>query len=147
MLKAAPLALIALVIALAGCGGGGGSTSTSSAANTQAATPSTTPASSGGSGGGQTLQLAADSSGQLKYDKTSLSAKAGKVSINFTNSSSVGHDVTVQPASGGAKLGATPVFAGGSKTLSLDLKPGTYTFFCSVPGHEQAGMKGTLTVK
>jgi uncharacterized cupredoxin-like copper-binding protein len=43
-------------------------------------------------------------------------------------------------------VGATPTFRGASNTLSLNLKPGTYTFFCSVPGHRQAGMQGTLVV-
>ena len=47
----------------------------------------------------------------------------------------------------GKVLGATPPFSGGTKTLSLNLPAGTYTFYCSVPGHEQAGMKGTLTVR
>jgi uncharacterized cupredoxin-like copper-binding protein len=36
---------------------------------------------------------------------------------------------------------------GGSKTLAVTLKPGTYKFYCSVPGHRQAGMEGTLEVK
>jgi uncharacterized cupredoxin-like copper-binding protein len=68
------------------------------------------------------------------------------VTINFTNSSPVAHDVTIESSSG-QKLGATPVFEGGSKTLGLELKAGTYKFFCSVPGHRQAGMEGTLTVQ
>ena len=68
------------------------------------------------------------------------------MTIDFTNSSPVGHDVTIESSSG-QKLGSTPVFEGGSKTLSLELKPGTYKFFCSVPGHRQAGMEGTLTVQ
>jgi uncharacterized cupredoxin-like copper-binding protein len=50
-------------------------------------------------------------------------------------------------SSGGSIAGATPTFQGGSKTLTLHLKPGTYTFYCSVPGHRQAGMQGTLVVK
>jgi uncharacterized cupredoxin-like copper-binding protein len=54
--------------------------------------------------------------------------------------------VTIESSSG-AKVGATPTFSGGSKSLALNLKPGTYKFFCSVPGHRQAGMEGTLTVK
>ena len=42
---------------------------------------------------------------------------------------------------------ATPTFKGESKTLSVTLKPGTYKFYCSVPGHRMAGMEGTLVVK
>jgi plastocyanin len=80
----------------------------------------------------------------LKYDTTSLHAKAGAVTITMTNMSPVEHNVTV--ASGVTVLGATPTFSGGSKALTLSLKPGTYKFFCSVPGHRQAGMEGTLTV-
>jgi plastocyanin len=66
------------------------------------------------------------------------------VTINFTNSSALEHDVTV--AQGSTVLGKTPTFAGGAKTLTLSLKAGTYTFYCSVPGHRAAGMEGTLTV-
>src|SRR5664280_2683101 len=45
-----------------------------------------------------------------------------------------------------AVLGATPTFAGGTRVLTLKLKPGKYAFYCSVPGHRQGGMEGTLTV-
>ena len=72
-------------------------------------------------------------------------AASSHVTIDFTNSSPLLHNVTIANAAGKV-LGATPTFAGGTKTLSLNLPPGTYTFYCSVPGHEQAGMKGTLTV-
>jgi uncharacterized cupredoxin-like copper-binding protein len=58
----------------------------------------------------------------------------------------VPHDVTIANAAG-TVLGHTPIFTGGTKVLSLTLPAGTYTFYCSVPGHEQAGMKGTLTVR
>ncbi len=91
------------------------------------------------------MSLAAASNGQLSYDTKTLRAKAGKVSIDFTNSSPVSHNVTIEGA--GKQLGATPTFQGGSKTLTLNLKPGTYKFFCSVPGHRAAGMEGTLTVE
>ena len=64
----------------------------------------------------------------------------------MTNMSPLGHNVTVESSSGKI-LGATPTFQGSSKTLTLNLKPGTYKFFCSVPGHRAAGMEGTLTVK
>jgi plastocyanin len=90
------------------------------------------------------LQLAADPGGQLSFNTKQLSAKAGKITITMANMSPVPHNVTV--AQGSTVLGATPTFQGGSKTLTLTLKPGTYTFYCSVPGHRQAGMEGTLTI-
>jgi uncharacterized cupredoxin-like copper-binding protein len=62
----------------------------------------------------------------------------------MANMSPVEHNVTI--AQGSTVLGATPTVQGGSRSLSLKLKPGTYTFYCSVPGHRQAGMEGTLTV-
>ena len=62
----------------------------------------------------------------------------------MSNASPVEHDVAV--AQGSTVLGQTPVFAGGSKSVTLTLKPGKYTFYCTVPGHRQAGMEGTLTV-
>jgi plastocyanin len=92
------------------------------------------------------LSLEANPEGQLKYDKTSLTAKAGKVSIDFKNMAPEDHNVTIASSSG-AVVGATPTFQGGLKTLAVNLKPGTYKFYCSVPGHRMAGMEGTLTVK
>ena len=68
------------------------------------------------------------------------------MSISFTNSSSVPHNLTVGSSSG-AVLGATPTFQGGTKILPLHLAAGTYKFYCTVPGHRQAGMEGTLTVQ
>jgi plastocyanin len=142
------------IVALAGCGS---SSKTTSSASTPEAAASSTPSTSSSStsapaAGGEssvpasTLSLAASSSGQLEYNTKSLSAKAGKVVIDFTNAAPLGHNVTVESSSG-QTLGATPTFQGGSKTLALSLKAGTYKFFCSVPGHRQAGMEGTLTVK
>ena len=143
------LAVALGLLALSGCGSS--STSSSSSASAPTATPTTsssaassTPAAA--AGGGATVSLAANPEGQLKFDKTSLTAKAGNVSIAFTNAASLGHNVTVASASGSV-LGATETFQGGSKTLSLTLKPGAYKFYCSVPGHRAAGMEGTLTVQ
>ena len=90
------------------------------------------------------LKLAADPTGLLRYDTKQLSAKAGRVTITFTNAASLEHNVTI--AQGSTQLGATPTFGGGTRTLTLSLKPGTYTFYCSVPGHRQSGMEGTLHV-
>src|SRR4051794_3483755 len=101
--------------------------------------------SSGGAAPTGTVKLAADQS-QLAFDTTSLTAKAGPVTIDFDNPSPIGHDVKVED-SGGKELGGTKVVTGGSTSAKVDLKPGTYTFFCSVPGHREAGMEGKLTVK
>ena len=125
--------------------------STSTPATTATAAPTTSsstaaaPAPAGESGSSK-VSLEANPEGQLAFNTKALSAKAGKVSVDFTNSSSLPHNVTIESSSG-EKVGATPTFSGGSKSLSLNLKPGTYKFFCSVPGHRQAGMEGTLTVK
>jgi len=91
------------------------------------------------------LNLAASASGRLSYDTNHLSARAGVVTIAFTNHSPLEHNVTV--AQGNTVLGSTLTFTGGSRTMTLSLKPGTYAFYCSVPGHRQAGMEGTLTVR
>ncbi len=149
--RSAPLSLLALgLVVLAGCGSSSKSTSSSSetSVSTAASTPAAPATSStpGAAAGGTTLSLEANKEGQLKYDKTSLSAKAGSVTIDFTNMAEVGHNVTVESSSG-TNEGATPTFTAGSKTLTLSLKAGTYKFFCSVPGHRQAGMEGTLTVQ
>ena len=92
------------------------------------------------------VKLEANPSGSLSYNTTTLTAHPGKVTIEFTNMAPLEHNVTVEN-SAGSKLGATPTFSGGTKPLTLDLKAGTYSFFCSVPGHRQAGMQGTLTVQ
>ncbi len=136
-----------LVLGLSACGGGS-STTSRSVSSTPAVAPSA-PTSSTTTSGGQTitaLNLAADPSGGLKFTKSSLTAKAGKVKIQFTNATPLGHNLTIQQGSNGPVIGATPTFTGATKTLTVNLKPGTYTFYCSVPGHRAAGMKGTLTV-
>jgi plastocyanin len=148
MIKLVTFGLAAMAaIGLVACGGGGGSTTSSS---TQAAAP---PASGGGggsssSGGGSssTVKLAADPS-QIAYDTDSLSAKAGNVTIDFNNpNKALGHDVCVQVEGGSPQC--SKVVTGSSSTLDLsNLKPGSYTFYCSVDSHEAAGMKGTLKVQ
>ncbi|HEY3960472.1 MAG TPA: plastocyanin/azurin family copper-binding protein [Solirubrobacteraceae bacterium] len=119
--------------------------STAPAASPKATTGTPAPPSSPAAGSATTaLKLAAEPGGQLSYDTKQLAAKAGKVTITMTNMSPIEHDVAV--AQGSTVLGSTPTFQGGSRALTLSLKPGTYTFYCTVPGHRQAGMEGTLTV-
>jgi plastocyanin len=100
----------------------------------------------GSEGSAAALDVEADPSGQLAFTTDEASVKAGKVTVNFTNSSPVPHDVRIE-SSGGEELGGTEVISEKSESAKVDLKPGEYTFFCSVPGHRQAGMEGTLTVK
>lgn len=151
----AATALLAAGVLAAGCGSSSSSstssTTESSAAPAVTSTAATSSAAAGGagtssSGAAQVVKLAADPSGGLSYNTTTLTAHPGKVTIEFTNMASIEHNVTVSSSSG-SDLGATPTFSGGTKPLTLDLKAGTYTFFCSVPGHRQAGMQGTLTVQ
>jgi plastocyanin len=90
------------------------------------------------------LTLSADSSGKLKFNKKTLSAKAGKVTITMSNPSNLPHAVAVE-GKGVDKDGKT-VHKGGKSTVTVTLKKGKYSFYCPVPGHEAAGMKGTLTI-
>jgi plastocyanin len=96
------------------------------------------------SGPGGTIPLAADVS-ELAYDKPSLSSKPGKVTIDFTNPSALEHDVAIE--GNGAEIAGSELIAESETSVSAELAPGTYTFFCTVPGHREAGMEGTLTVK
>jgi uncharacterized cupredoxin-like copper-binding protein len=136
-------------LAVAGCGSSDNSSSSSSSDTTAAPAPApaaTTPApSSSGGGASSNLKISADPSGQLKFDKTSLSAKAGSVTIAMDNPAPVPHAIAVE-GNGVDKDGST-VQKGGKSTVTVDLKPGTYTFYCPVDGHRAAGMQGTLTVK
>jgi plastocyanin len=129
-------------VALVACGS---SSSSSSSTTTSSSTTSSTAA-AGGGGGGSTIKVEADPSGQLAYTQTSLTANAGSDTIDFNNPASLAHNVTIQDSSGGT-VGATDTITGSTTSTTVNLKPGTYTFFCSVDGHEAAGMKGTLTVK
>jgi plastocyanin len=109
-------------------------------------TGSASPTAAAPAAGAGALSVTADPSGALMFTATSLTAKAGKVTITFTNRAPERHNLTIQKGTTGPVIGATPTFQGGTRTLTVDLKPGTYTFFCSVPGHRDGGMHGTLTV-
>ncbi len=143
------IALCALVpFALAACGGddddGGGGADDG-----------------GGGGGGATIGVEADPGGELAYVQKSLSGSAGENTFEFDNPSSTEHDFCIDDdgetaASGEAILvyhtgasnaiGCTDVITGETTTLTEDLDAGNYVFYCSVSGHREAGMEGTLTV-
>jgi plastocyanin len=98
----------------------------------------------GGKGPGGTLKLSADPS-QIAFDTTTLTSKPGKVTIDFDNPAALEHNVAIEQ--GGKQLAISETIASGKTSVTAELAPGTYTFLCTVPGHAEAGMEGTLTVK
>jgi plastocyanin len=95
-------------------------------------------------GPGGTLKLAADPT-QLAFDKTTLASKPGKVTIDFANPSALEHDVAIEQ--NGTQIAISETIAKGKTSVTAALAPGTYTFLCTIPGHAEAGMEGTLTVR
>jgi plastocyanin len=95
-------------------------------------------------GPGGTLQLAASETA-LAFDKTSLSSKPGEVTIDFDNPSALEHNVAIEQ--NGKEIAVSETLAKGKTSVSADLAPGTYTYLCTIPGHAEAGMEGTLVVK
>lgn len=145
-------ALILAAIALVACGGsdddtttttGGETTSESGAA---AGGEKSNEAGGGSAGSAGSVAFEADPGGGLAYTTDTATAKAGKATIDFTNPQPISHDVAIEDA-GGETIAQTEVIGEGSDSTVAELKPGKYTFYCSVPGHREAGMEGTLTVK
>ncbi len=136
----AVIALAAASIALVACGSSdSGSTDTSASGGSGAGTTVTTSK-------GSVVKLTANADNQLSFDQKTLTAKAGTVSIDFDNPASIQHDVAVED-SAGKVLGTSDLVSQGKVDLTIaDMKAGEYTFFCTVPGHRDAGMEGTLTV-
>ena len=96
--------------------------------------------------GSTSLKISADKT-KLVYNKKVLKAKAGKVTITMDNMSAIfQHNIAVKGKGIKTKKGKVVGKGGISKVTFKELEPGTYTFFCSVPGHEAAGMKGKLIV-
>ncbi len=125
--------LIVLAILVAGCGGSSSSSSSSTATSSGA---------SSGGGGGTQLKLSADPQ-KLAFSTKTLSAKAGKITISMENPSQFQHNIAIK---GGANAQGAIVSNGGTSTVTITLKPGKYTFYCAVDGHEAAGMNGELDV-
>jgi plastocyanin len=152
--KLLAMALVGAAIAAGGCGDEDtepGDTGNPEQTPTQA-TPAPEQESEGGQsgtqepgGGASTLKADADPGGELKFTTEALEGKAGKVTLTMANPSELPHAIGVK-GSGVDEEGET-VDKGGTSTVTVELKPGEYEFYCPVPGHEEGGMKGTLTVK
>jgi uncharacterized cupredoxin-like copper-binding protein len=136
------LSIPLFALAIVGCGGGDDNSGTTASTPTTT-TPATTTTET--TSKATALKLEADPGGDLSFNKKTLAAPAGKVTIDMKNPSPVQHNVVIE-GNGVDKSGAV-VSNGDTSTVTADLKAGKYTFYCSVDGHEQAGMKGTLTVK
>ncbi|HSS42180.1 MAG TPA: plastocyanin/azurin family copper-binding protein [Solirubrobacterales bacterium] len=145
---AALFALLLAALALVACGGGSDTTGSETAA-----APETTQEAEGekeaeGGTAGSTpfVDIEAEPNGQLLFLPSEETAKAGKTTINFINSSPVPHDIAFEDSSG-ETIAKTEVISEGTDSTTAELKPGKYTYYCTIPGHRQAGMEGTLTVK
>lgn len=157
---AALLVLLIAALTLVACGGGSSSTSEESSPAAGAVKEAeetgeeageeveekAEEAKEEGEGGGAALEIEASPEGNLEFTSDTESAKAGKVTVDFNNESPVPHDVAIEDE-GGETVGKTEIIAEGSDSTTVTLKPGEYKYFCTVPGHRQAGMEGTLTVK
>jgi plastocyanin len=97
-----------------------------------------------GGGGGEALTLTADPGGAISWEPGSLSASAGSVTIKLANESDTPHAIEVE---GNGIEEESDTVTGGDVELTVDLKPGEYTYYCPVGQHRQQGMEGTLTVK
>lgn len=154
ILSIAALALAA--VALAVCGSDSDSSTAADTAATSATSASSGYGSSGGSGSsaseasgsgsGGTVKIEADPNGDLAFTETKIEAPAGQSTIEFDNPSTTGHNVEIEDSSG-EDVAETDTITAGTTSTTADLQPGTYTFYCGVPGHREAGMEGTLTVK
>jgi plastocyanin len=139
------LALALASLALVACGGDDDDGTTTNETGGGAANGAATT--EGGGGGGSELSIEAASSG-LAFSEDLLTAEAGKnVELNFSNPQSIGHDADIEDSSGKVIADTEVITQGEDSATIADLKPGKYVFFCSVPGHREGGMEGTLTVE
>ena len=127
------LGLALSALALAACGG-----------DDEAATESSSEA---GGGAGPALVASAVPDGSLEFEQESLEAKPGVINVTFDNPAPIAHDFCVEDPDDN-NLGCTELIADGDTDVAeYDLEPGEYTYYCSVAGHRDGGMEGTLTVE
>jgi plastocyanin len=90
-------------------------------------------------------EIAADPTGALAYVARFIEAEGGQITLNMPNPSPVEHNIAIK--GGGVDEKGPVVPKGGTSEVSADLQPGKFVFYCSVPGHEEGGMRGELTVE
>lgn len=142
-LTALVAAMALATTALAACGDDEEDTAAPPPAATQPAQTATNGADEPAAG--ETVEVAADPGGDLAYVQNSLTAQAGTVAFEFTNEASVPHDFNVEQD--GETIAGTEVITEAEETLTVELEPGTYAYYCSVGDHREAGMEGRLTVE
>ncbi len=147
-MKRFPLLILICATAAFGLAACGDDNSSSSDTTEPAATETTTTdeTTTGSGGAGETVEVSADPGGALEFVQKSLSAPVGAATFRFENPSSTPHDFVLED-DGGQEVAKTEVISDGEDTAKATLAAGKYTFYCSVPGHRQAGMEGTLTAK
>ncbi len=141
-MKKASILLVAIALAVFGlvaCGDDDDDGDTTAAETTEA----TTDTAAAGGGGGGAIDITASET-ELAYDEKTVDTAAGTVTLNFDNPSQTPHDVAVEGS--GGEVGKTDLISGSTTSTSLDLQSGEYTFYCTVPGHREAGMEGTINV-
>ena len=100
--------------------------------------------SNGGGGDSGGLTVTASESGDLSWEPTELNAEAGEVTVTLDNPSPVAHDIEIE---GNGVEEKSDLVTDGTASVTAELQRGEYTYYCTVPGHEEAGMTGTLTVE
>jgi plastocyanin len=94
---------------------------------------------------GGVLEIPADPSGATFFTFADAQAPAGPLDVRSPNESNVPHNIAID--GGGVDEEGPVVQDGGVSELQVDLQAGEYSFYCSVPGHREGGMEGTLTVE
>jgi plastocyanin len=123
----------AAALAAAGCGGSDNSTSTAGGSTTTSTTTAST----------QTITI---SEKDYSLDPSTVTVDtAGTVTFKAVNDGGTDHALEIEGNGGGDQRTDT-IGAGESATVTLDLKPGTYTMYCPIGGHRALGMEGTITV-
>jgi plastocyanin len=143
------LVLALAALALVACGSSSDSSSSTTEASggeSQAEQSGTAQEKARSGGSASTLTFEADPNGELAYTTEQMTAKPGEVTVEFDNPQALDHNVALENSKG-EEIARTEAIADGSETTTADLKPGTYHYFCTIPGHREAGMEGILTVK